>query len=396
MPLRLSLLTIRQNWHYLPLGIKLSVYTASMVVVVGTPATVMWHKQHDPATPTQTAQITTKTSASGSSFTVSSSAGATTQPDKSTGNQPGSNASSSKPAPGSKSTTTSGSKTSAPPSSGSTTPPGSNSGTTPTPSGYPSASTTGPSGCSSYTVASGTYTITTAGTVVNCLKLTGTLDVEASNVTVKNSILTGTSWWGVRMGVTNASTTGLKLLNDKLQTVAGQGPDNGGYDYGVAPQSADSIEVGYCDISGYKDGVDISTGSIHDSYIHNLSNFSGAHTQDVYVYAGGSGVQISNNTLINDTPISVASAAVYIAPDDGHQNNVSVIGNQLAGGALTLYGGDATATNIVVKNNVFSTTIFANSGYYGTDGYWHPNNAGNIWSGNTWLDGPHAGQTVDP
>jgi hypothetical protein len=245
-------------------------------------------------------------------------------------------------------------------------------------------------------VASGTYMVSTANTVVNCLKLTGTLNIEASNVTVKNSILTGTSWWGVRVGVTNASTTGLKLLNDKLQTVVGQGPDNGGYDYGVAPQSAGSIEVGYCDISGYKDGVDISTGSIHDSYIHDLSNFSGAHTQDVYVYAGGSGVQISNNTLINDTPISVASASVYIAPDDGHQNNVSLIGNKLAGGALTVYGGDSTATNIVVKNNVFSTIIFANSGYYGTDGYWHPSNTGNVWSGNTWYDGPHAGQTVDP
>ena len=228
------------------------------------------------------------------------------------------------------------------------------------------------------------------------MQLNGTLDIEANNVTVQNSILTGTSWWGVQLGVTNTSATGLKLLHDKLLTVAGQGPDSGGYDYGVSPGHGGAIEVGYSDISGYKDGVDISTGSIHDSYIHNLSQFSGAHTQAVYVYAGGSGVQITDNTLINDTPISMSTAAIYIAPDSGHQNNVTVTGNKLAGGALTLYGGDSSATNIVVKNNVFSTIIFSSGGYYGTDGYWQAGNSGNIWSGNTWADGAYAGQTVSP
>lgn len=230
------------------------------------------------------------------------------------------------------------------------------------------------------------------------MKLTGTLDVEASNVTIENSILTGVSWWGVQLGVSNYGATNLVINHDTLQTVAGNGPDSGGYDYGISPgqYSTGSMTVEYSNISGYKDGIDITTGSIHDNYIHNLSQFTGSHSQDIYVYSGGSGITIKHNTLINDTPISQASASVYIAPDSPNQHNVTVTQNKLAGGALCLYGGDSNATNIVVTNNGFSTLMYSDCGYYGTDGYWHAGNAGNIWSGNVWADGPNAGQTVNP
>jgi hypothetical protein len=66
----------------------------------------------------------------------------------------------------------------------------------------------------------------------------------------------------------------------------------------------------------------------------------------------------------------------------------------MAGGAYTFYGGDTTATYIVVENNVFSTEISADGGYYGTVSYWQANNTGNVWSGNVWGNGPDAGQTV--
>ena len=79
------------------------------------------------------------------------------------------------------------------------------------------------------------------------------------------------------------------MLHDTVQSVPGKGPDSGGYDYGISELGHGTIEVGYSNISGFKDGVDIDTGSLHDNYIHDLSQFSGAHTQDVYVWCGGAG-----------------------------------------------------------------------------------------------------------
>ena len=267
-------------------------------------------------------------------------------------------------------------------------------GTTP-PAEFPNASNTGPSGCSSYTQYSGTLDVTTDGAVLNCIELEGTLTINANNVTVQNAILKGTSWWGVRVG-NNSSVTNFKLLHSRLYTTPGQGPDNGGYDYGISQESVGYMEIGFNDISGYKDGVTISGGYVHDNYIHNLSQFTGAHTQDVYVYTGAAQVKIEHNTLINDSPQDQATAAIYIAPDDGHQNDRIINKNFLAGGAYTIYGGDNTATNIVVTDNKFSTQVWPDSGYYGWAAYWWPNNAGNVWSGNTWADGPSVGGVITP
>lgn len=69
----------------------------------------------------------------------------------------------------------------------------------------------------------------------------------------------------------------------------------------------------------------------------------------------------------------------------------------MAGGSLVLYGGDTTATNIAVTDNVFSTEIWSpDGGFNGTVGYWQPGNAGNVWRDNVWGNGAKAGQAVTP
>ena len=264
--------------------------------------------------------------------------------------------------------------------------------------GHPDASNTGVPVGTSLTPMSSTscnWVITTSNTVVNGVDLHGCIDVEASNVTIENSRISSNTWWGIKFGGSNPNITGLKVLHNTLLSVAGQGPDAGGYDYAVSGQANGTMEVGYNDISGYKDGTDVSSGSVHDNYIHDLSTFSGAHVQDVYVWPGA-GLTITHNTLINQAALQYTTAAIYIAPDAGHQNNVQVTNNLLAGGAYAFYGGDSTATNISVLNNSFSTQVSASCGYYGTDGYWWPNNTGNVWTGNVWADGPKAGSTVTP
>lgn len=261
---------------------------------------------------------------------------------------------------------------------------------------WPDATNTGvPSGIAlideSAPMATG-LVITTDNTVIDGINLDGWIDVEANNVTIQNSVITSNNWWGVRYA---GGVTGLKILHSVIRSVPGQGPDNGGYDYGIAQLGNGTMEVAYNDISGFKDGVDVTTGYVHDNYIHDLSQFDGAHTQNVYVWCGGNGVTLQHNTLINQTGQEYATAAVYIAPDCGAQNNVTVDTNWLAGGSLVLYGGGAMASNIHVQNNAFSTAIWSpDGGFNGTVGYWADGNAGNLWSGNTWADGPNAGLPV--
>jgi Ricin-type beta-trefoil lectin domain len=262
--------------------------------------------------------------------------------------------------------------------------------------GFPSAATTGPAANTSLKIVASiacSYTIKTANAVVDGIT-TGCIDVEANNVTIENSVIKSDTWWGIH---TTNGVTGLKLVHDTIGNQgAGQGPDSGGYDYAIT--GFRTLDVSYCNISGFKDGVDISDGTFDNNYVHDLSEFSGAHTQDVYVYPATTTLTINHNTLINQTPIQYSTAAVYIAPDSPGQNHDTITDNWMAGGSYTFYGGDSSAKYIVVKNNIFSTEISPSGGTYGVSAgsYWHADNVGNIWSGNVWGNGPNAGKTISP
>jgi hypothetical protein len=265
-------------------------------------------------------------------------------------------------------------------------------------SGFPDATTAGVPPGVRLTARSSTacnWVVTGDNTVIDGVDLAGCVDIEADNVTIRNSRITSNTWWGIKYGVSNPHVSGLRVLHSTVASTPGQGPDSGGYDFGISQQTSGTLEVGWADISGYKDGVDVSTGSVHDSYIHDLSEFAGAHTQAVYVYPGA-GLSLTHNTLINQTAQAMATAAIYIAPDAGHQHDVTVSGSLLAGGAFVFYGGDATATNIKATGNSFSTRIWPKAGYYGWASYWTPANAGNVWQANVWADGPNQGQAVEP
>lgn len=262
--------------------------------------------------------------------------------------------------------------------------------------GFPSAATTGATAQTSLkSVASidCSYTIKTANAVVNGIT-TGCIDVEADNVTIENSVIKSDTWWGIH---TTNGATNLKLIHDTIGNQgAGEGPDSGGYDYAIT--GFRTLDVSYCNISGFKDGVDISDGTFDNNYVHDLSAFNGAHTQDMYVYPATTSLTVNHNTLINQTSIQYSTAAVYIAPDSPGQNHDTITDNWMAGGSYTFYGGDSSAKYIVVKDNVFSTEISPSGGTYGVNAgsYWWANNVGNIWSGNVWGNGPDAGKTISP
>lgn len=269
--------------------------------------------------------------------------------------------------------------------------------------GFPDATNTGPVGCTTYKAMSGNIKVTTNGTTYNCVKMTGSFDVYANNVTIENSIITSSNWWGINL---RGGYSGLKVLHNSITGDVGHGPDNGGEDYAVSAAG----EIGYNNISEFGDAISVGEGNIHDNYVHDLQSYipicgSGIcsyyqHTDDVIADGNNKNpLTINHNTLFNQMSTAKgASASIGLFADFGPVVDTTVNDNLIAGGAYALYpGGGATSKNIIVTNNHFSTLYWPGSGVYGPDAtsYWHTG-GGNQWSGNIWDDGTNAGKTVNP
>ncbi|MFE3632755.1 hypothetical protein [Streptomyces cellostaticus] len=233
--------------------------------------------------------------------------------------------------------------------------------------------------------------IRTDGTVIRGWDITGSLDIYADDVTVIDSRITSTNWWGINL---RPGHRGLRILHSTITAVPGKGPDNGGVDYAVSNMGVSPVEVGWCDVSVFGNALSMGQGNLHDNYVHDLVPFRNAggewqHTDAVI--SGGSNqgsLVIRHNTLLNSVPVDRgASAAIGLFADTGPVSNTVIDGNLLAGGAYALYGGGEGATGIQVTDNVFSTRYHRNSGHYGAVTAWNTAGSGNVWRGNRFTHG---------
>ncbi|MER6072930.1 hypothetical protein ABT187_29595 [Streptomyces sp. NPDC001817] len=256
--------------------------------------------------------------------------------------------------------------------------------------GFPDARTTGPR-IPLTPHSTGNLSVTTDGTVIQGWDITGSLDVYADDVTIVDSRIRSTNWWGVNL---RPGHRGLRILHSTITAVPGKGPDNGGVDYAVSNMGTSSVEVGWCDISVFGNALSMGQGQLHDNYVHDLVAFrnNGGEWQhtDAVISGGGNKHEliIRHNTLLN--PVGVdrgASAALGLFADTGHVSDTVVDGNLLAGGAYALYGGGPGATGITVTDNVFSTRYHRNSGFYGAVTAWNAGGSGNVWRNNRFSDG---------
>ncbi|MFJ9151212.1 hypothetical protein ACIRP7_24870 [Streptomyces sp. NPDC102270] len=256
--------------------------------------------------------------------------------------------------------------------------------------GFPDAGNTGPR-IRLKARAAGNMSVRTDGAVIRGQDVTGSLDIYANNVTVIDSRITSTNWWGINL---RPGYSGLRVLHTTITAVPGKGPDNGGVDYAVSNMGSSAIEVGWCDISVFGNALSMGQGNLHDNYVHGLVPFrnNGGEWQhtDAVISGGGSRgtLVVRHNTLLNPVPVDQgASAAVGLFADTGHVSNTVIDGNLLAGGAYALYGGGDGATGITVTNNVFSTRYHRYSGVYGAVTAWNAGGADNVWRGNRFDDG---------
>jgi len=229
------------------------------------------------------------------------------------------------------------------------------------------------------------------GAVLDSISTTASIDVTASNVTIKNSRITvpGESW-----GIATRHTTNVTIQNNEISGPAKTGSSR--LMVGIKDIYGDSsgLKVVGNDIWHTSTGVQIESGLIADNYIHDLGFTSGDHVNGTTSNGGSVLLTIRHNTIFNEYQ---QTDAISLFQDFGAQANRRIENNLIAGGGYTLYAGanpgkTATATNIAVIGNRFARTYFAGSGYYGPATA-YTSTGGNTWTGNIWDD---TGKAVSP
>jgi hypothetical protein len=94
----------------------------------------------------------------------------------------------------------------------------------------------------------------------------------------------------------------------------------------------------------------LSTGYIHDNYVHDLQSFipdgssSYEHLDDL-ISDGGSGLTVTHNTMLDQfSPQLGASASIGLFDDSSPVTNTTVNDNFMAGGAFALYPGGGSSS----------------------------------------------------
>jgi hypothetical protein len=261
-----------------------------------------------------------------------------------------------------------------------------NCGKDPSSCGFPDSTNTGvPAGVT--LTASGPVTANQNGQVISGLRINGCVDVEASNVTIKDDDISDSA--PASFCVNIASNVSNTLIEDT--SIHGTNSGNGGVEYAIRDLGNGTrllrVNMYWC-----TECLASSSASMQDSYIHDLANISGSHYEDIYD-GGGSGLSVIHSTLFNQQE---QTAAIYMAPDTGDAlTNITINDNLLAGGGYTIYGGTSlgdSTSRIAITDNLFSTIYFPACGQFGELAYWSSN--GNTWSANTYTDGTQAGQTA--
>jgi hypothetical protein len=271
--------------------------------------------------------------------------------------------------------------------------------------GFPDATNTGvPTGTSLKTVGTGAgqvssgpgwtlnpggwVEVSAANTVLSGLSIPYTVDVTASNVTIKDDqIVTGGP---VSFGVSIRHTSGVTVEDN---TISGTNASSGRLQVGVKDIYGDStgLQVLNNNFSQTGVGVQIESGLIQGNYIHNMGFIAGDHIDGINSDGGVTAtLTINHNTIfdqINQTD------AIGLFEDFGVQANRVVSDNLLAGGSYAIYagqnaGGPATH-GITITNNRISDIYFPHGGQYGPVAAY--NSATTTWTGNTW---DATGQTI--
>jgi hypothetical protein len=226
------------------------------------------------------------------------------------------------------------------------------------------------------------------GTMLSGLHIQGSLDIQASNVTVKDvQVVTAGSF-----GISLRHTTGVTIENS---TVSGQNLTTGRVNSAISDVYCDSTGMVIKDnnISHFRIGIQMATGLVEGNYLHDPGYINGDHTDGIMAVGTTEPMTVENNTVLIDLGQTDAITLGASSPGQAVANK-TVVGNFLAGGGYSIYGGlgkNNPTSNIVITGNRFSQLYFPKAGQYGPVAHFDPTATGNVWSGNVY---DATGQTI--
>jgi hypothetical protein len=275
--------------------------------------------------------------------------------------------------------------------------------------GFPAPSTTGvPKG--QPLQPSGSITVTKSGTVVSGVDVTGTIDVEADDVTIEDSRVTQNTTCGPTAACGNYAIRigeghrGIKIKHVETRSEPGDTCQQDIRNTGAIV----TIEYAYmhaCDGNVYAVGPTL----IKDSYGKAKIGISTDHIENVYM--NETSVKAIHDTLLNP----VEQTAVIFGNSGGGtdvpncSNRITVLGSLLAGGGYSIYpcahAGAAGSSYINIQGNHFARCLskevydpegghhpcaggpdshgyYPNSGSYGIAAYYFGGTG--TWRGNVW------------
>jgi hypothetical protein len=253
--------------------------------------------------------------------------------------------------------------------------------------GYPDQTNTGAPAGTAVTVKNGDQTIGTAGTYTGWNVQNGSVRINASNVTIKDFVVTNTGDTSnailIPSGVTNVTIEDSTLSGAATNTAIQYAVQNAS-DGVVTGLRLDMFNCTEC-WSG--------SGTIQDSYAISNGVIAGSHYEDIY-FGGGSPLTVAHDTLYNPQD---QTAAIFTKGDFGPVGTVSITNNLLAGGGYTIYGGltGSYPVNgpVTVTGNRFARSLSRSAdanGYFPDGGSYAAvadfRSSVTKWSGNHWDD----------
>jgi hypothetical protein len=255
---------------------------------------------------------------------------------------------------------------------------------------------------------SSSLTITTAGMTVHDLEISGSITINAKNVTLKNVQLTVADDGSGTAGISIENGASGTTIEDC--TIAGAGTKN-------SPESAifnhygETLTLTRVYLYNFADPIE-GPVTVKDSYINANGTYGSgsdvAHIEDIYV--SDDTVSVDHSVLFNP---SGQTATIFMdTSSDVGDDHLTLTNSLVAGGGWTLYP-SAKSTSVGtatmnVSNNRFARCLgtpdfdgsgttckggpdmhgyYPNCGYYGVaaDDYCPPI-AGQVWTGNVWDD----------
>jgi Right handed beta helix region len=221
----------------------------------------------------------------------------------------------------------------------------------------------------------GDLTVTTPGAVVDALLVTGSILVEAPNVTIRRTRVApdGKVFWAIRQ---EPKATNLTVEDSEIA---------GGGNHIDLSQEEDGLAVRRCLFRDADIGIAVGNrATVEDSYFHAVGTGVGTT-------GGVATVTVHHNTILTSKP---AESAIGMLTQRGPLTAVTIDDNLLGGGNYTVHFGEGPASQAVtVRRNRFSRAVYLNGGYYGPVAGWDARAPRNAWADNVWDD---TGAPVNP